>query len=107
MKIVYSSSGVQQGRETENRDAAIANAASMIDYLCILEGVPTEETPPQPPREVWRMSEKKHSPAFNIAVKEYNAGRWNKAMLKILVKRKPQRLTEDEYQEITGEPYSA
>lgn len=41
MKIVYSSSGVQQGRETENRDAAIANAASMIDYLCILEGVPT------------------------------------------------------------------
>ena len=35
MKIVYSSSGVQQGRETENRDAAIANAASMIDYLCI------------------------------------------------------------------------
>ena len=32
------------------------------------------------------MSEKKHSPAFNIAVKEYNAGRWNKAMLKILVK---------------------
>lgn len=53
------------------------------------------------------MSEKKHSPAFDIAVKEYNAGRWNKAMLKILVKRKPQRLTEDEYQEITGEPYSA
>ncbi len=43
MKIVYSSSGVQQGRETENRDAAIANAASMIDYLCILEGVPTED----------------------------------------------------------------
>lgn len=43
MKIVYSSSGVQQGRETENRDAAITNAASMIDYLCILEGVPTED----------------------------------------------------------------
>ena len=43
MKIVYSSSGVQQGRETENRDAAIANAASMIDYLCILGGVPTED----------------------------------------------------------------
>ena len=58
------------------------------------------------------MSEKKHSPAFNTAVfntavKEYNAGRWSKAMLKILVERKPQRLTEDEYQEITGEPYSA
>mgnify|MGYP002522730091 CR=1 FL=1 len=51
------------------------------------------------------MSEKKHSPAFNTAAKEYSAGRWNKAMLKVLVERK--RLTEDEYQEITGEPYSA
>ena len=53
------------------------------------------------------MSEKKHSPAFNTSFKEYNSGSWSKAMLKILVERKPQRLTEDEYQEITGEPYSA
>lgn len=52
------------------------------------------------------MSEKKHSPAFNIAVKEYGAGRWNKAMLKILVERKPQRLTGAEYTEITGEQYA-
>ena len=52
------------------------------------------------------MSEKKHSPAFNIAVKEYNAGRWNKDMLKMLVERKPQRLTEAEYTEITGEQYA-
>lgn len=52
------------------------------------------------------MSEKKHSPAFNIAVKEHNAGRWNKAMLKMLVERKPQRLTEAEYTEITGEQYA-
>lgn len=51
------------------------------------------------------MSEKKHSPAFNTAVKEYNAGRWSKAMLKILVERKPQRLTAAEYEEITGEKY--
>ena len=43
MNIVYRPRGVRQGRETENRDAAIANAASMIDYLCILEGVPTED----------------------------------------------------------------
>ena len=43
MKIIHNSSGVQQRRETENRDAAIANAVSMIDYLCILEGVPTED----------------------------------------------------------------
>lgn len=49
------------------------------------------------------MSKKKHSPAFNTAVKEYNAGRWNKAMLKMLVERKPQRLTEEEYEEIVGE----
>lgn len=52
------------------------------------------------------MSEKKHNPAFNTAVKEYSAGRWNKAMLKMLVERKPQRLTEAEYTEITGEQYA-
>lgn len=49
------------------------------------------------------MSEKKHSPAFNIAVKEYGAGRWNKAMLQMLVAR--DRLTAAEYEEITGEKY--
>lgn len=43
-----------------------------------------------------------HSAAFDKAKKEYEAGRWSKAMLKILV----QRLTEAEYTEITGEQYA-
>ena len=53
------------------------------------------------------MSEKKHSPAFNITVTEYGAGRWDTSMIKRMVERKPPRLTEAEYQETTGEPYSA
>ena len=44
-----------------------------------------------------------HSAAFDKAKKEYEAGRWSKTMLKILVQRKPQRLTKAEYAEITGE----
>lgn len=47
-----------------------------------------------------------HSAAFDKANKEYEAGRWSKVMLKILVQRKPQRLTEAEYTEITGEQYA-
>nr|DAT71293.1 MAG TPA: chaperone [Caudoviricetes sp.] len=44
-----------------------------------------------------------YSAAFEKAKKEYEAGRWSKAMLRMLVQRKPQRLTESEYNEITGE----
>lgn len=47
-----------------------------------------------------------HSAVFEKAKKEYEAGRWSKAMLKMLVRRKPQRLTEAEYTEITGEQYA-
>lgn len=47
-----------------------------------------------------------HSAAFDKAKEEYEAGRWSKAMLRILVQRKPQRLTEAEYTEITGEQYA-
>ena len=47
-----------------------------------------------------------HSAAFEKAKKEYDAGRWSKAMLRMLVQRKPQRLTEAEYTEITGEQYA-
>ena len=47
-----------------------------------------------------------HSAAFDKAKKEYDAGRWSKVMLKILVQRKPQRLTKAEYAEITGEQYA-
>lgn len=47
-----------------------------------------------------------HSAVFEKAKKEYEAGRWSKAMLRILVQRKPKRLTEAEYTEITGEQYA-
>ena len=48
----------------------------------------------------------KHSAIFGKSKDEYEAGRWSKAMLRILVQRKPQRLTEAEYTEITGEQYA-
>ena len=48
----------------------------------------------------------KHCAIFGKATNEYEAGRWSKAMLRILVQRKPQRLTEAEYTEITGEKYA-
>lgn len=47
----------------------------------------------------------KHSVIFGKAKDEYEAGLWSKAMLRILVQRKPQRLTVEEYEEITGEKY--
>lgn len=45
----------------------------------------------------------KHSAIFSKAKDEYEAGLWSKTMLRILVQRKPQRLTAEEYEEITGE----
>ena len=47
----------------------------------------------------------KHSAIFGKAKDEYQAGLWSKAMLCILVHRKPQRQTAEEYEEITGEKY--
>ena len=47
----------------------------------------------------------KRSAIFSKAKDEYEAGLWSKAMLRILVQRKPQRLTAAEYEEITGEKY--
>ena len=78
MKILHKPGSIQAATEDENRDADLAQIASMVDFLCILADVPTED----------------------------EAGRWSKAMLKILVQRKPQRLTEAEYTEITGEQYA-
>lgn len=48
----------------------------------------------------------KHSTIYYKAKNEYEAGLWSKTMLRILVQRKPQRLTETEYTEITGEVYA-
>lgn len=43
MDIIHNTGSIKTRQEEENRDAAIANAASMINYLCILDGVPTED----------------------------------------------------------------
>lgn len=48
----------------------------------------------------------KHSTIYYKAKDEYETGRWSKAMLRILVQRKPQRLTAAEYEKITGEVYA-
>lgn len=39
------------------------------------------------------------------AKKWYDAGTWTKETLRSLVEADPQRLTEEEYEEITGEEY--
>lgn len=56
-----------------------------MEYLCLLDGVPIE-------------SSVTHKDA-------YTAGHWNKGMVKLLVER--QRLTAAEYENVTGEPYTA
>lgn len=43
-----------------------------------------------------------HSSGYKMAKRYYDSGAWSKAMLKLLVEHKPQRLTEEEYEEITG-----
>ena len=57
-------------------------------------------------KRVCEMNQSELNEFYAAAKKEYEAGRWSKAMLKILVQRKPQRLTEAEYTEITGEQYA-
>lgn len=44
-----------------------------------------------------------HSAGYEMAKRYYDSGAWNKAMLKMLVAR--DRLTAQEYEEITGERY--
>lgn len=43
MEIVHNTGSIKTRQEEENRDAAIANAASMVDFLCILADVPIED----------------------------------------------------------------
>lgn len=68
-----------------NSDADTAKTASLVEYLCLLDGVPIESS--VTPKDA------------------YTAGHWNKGMVKLLVER--QRLTAAEYENITGEPYTA
>lgn len=62
-----------------------AKTASLVEYLCLLDGVPIESS--VTPKDA------------------YTAGYWNKNMGKLLVER--QRLTAAEYENVTGEPYTA
>lgn len=68
-----------------NNDADTAKTASLVEYLCLLDAVPIEGS--VTPKDA------------------YTAGHWNKNMVKLLVER--QRLTATEYEDITGEPYTA
>lgn len=43
MKIVRNTGGIQTAAENENRDADIAQIASMVDFLCVLADVPIED----------------------------------------------------------------
>lgn len=43
MKIVRNTGGIQTVAENENRDANLAQLASMVDFLCVLADVPIED----------------------------------------------------------------
>lgn len=43
MKIVRNTGGIQETAENENRDANLAQLASMVDFLCVLADVPIED----------------------------------------------------------------
>lgn len=44
MKIVHNTGSVKTRQEEENRAADLANAVAKVEFLCLLEGVPVEET---------------------------------------------------------------
>lgn len=43
MKVIHNSGSIQTAAENENRDADIAQIASMVDFLCVLADVPIED----------------------------------------------------------------
>lgn len=44
MEIVYNTGSIKTRQEEENRAADLANAVAKVEFLCLLEGVPVEET---------------------------------------------------------------
>lgn len=44
MEIVHNTGSIKTRQEEENRAADLANAVAKVDFLCLLEGVPVEET---------------------------------------------------------------
>nr|DAR06140.1 MAG TPA: hypothetical protein [Caudoviricetes sp.] len=83
MEIIHNAGSIKTRQEEENRAADLANAVAKVEFLCLLEGVPVEETTEEQ--------------------KNYTSGMWSKAMLQMLVAR--DRLTAKEYEESTGEKY--
>lgn len=44
MQIIQAPISIKTAAETENRAADLANAVAKVEFLCLLEGVPVEET---------------------------------------------------------------
>ena len=47
MKIIHSTGSIKTRQEEENRTADLANAVAKVEFLCLLEGVPVEDTAEQ------------------------------------------------------------
>ena len=47
MEIVHNTGSIKTRQEEENRAADLANAVAKVEFLCLLEGVPVEETAEQ------------------------------------------------------------
>lgn len=43
MEIIHNTGSIKTAAENENRDADIAQIASMVDFLCVLADVPIED----------------------------------------------------------------
>lgn len=44
MEIMHNTGNIKTRQEEENRAADLANAVAKVEFLCLLEGVPVEET---------------------------------------------------------------
>ena len=44
METVHNTGSIKTRQEEENRAADLANAVAKVEFLCLLEGVPVEET---------------------------------------------------------------
>lgn len=44
MEIIHNTGSIKTRQEEENRAADLANAVAKVEFLCLLEGVPAEDT---------------------------------------------------------------
>lgn len=47
MVIIHNTGSIKTRQEEENRAADLANAVAMVEFLCLLEGVPVKDTAEQ------------------------------------------------------------